>query len=62
MNVKFADAKQARDIYGYKNLKRKLLKTMAAIWFNKMCRQKHLTPSYISITRMPHIADLLMMD
>jgi hypothetical protein len=40
MNVKFADAKQATDIYGYKNLKLKLLKTTAAIWFNKMCRQK----------------------
>jgi hypothetical protein len=33
-NHKFINAKQARDIYAYKNLKQKLHKTIAAIWFN----------------------------
>jgi len=47
--VKFSEAKQARDVYNYKNIKRKLYKTNAAIWYNKICRQKQLTPSYINI-------------
>ena len=38
--LKFSDAKQARDIYGYKNIKRKLYRTNAAIWYKKICRQK----------------------
>ena len=37
-NVTFSDAKQARDIYNYKNIKRKLYRTNAAIWYNKICR------------------------
>jgi hypothetical protein len=32
-----------------KNIKRKLYKTGSAIWHNKICRQKALTPKYISI-------------
>jgi len=44
--LKFSDAKQA--IYNYKNIKRKLYRTNAAIWYNKICRQKQLTPSYIN--------------
>jgi hypothetical protein len=48
-NLKFGHAKQAREIYAFRNTKRKLLKTIAAIWFNKTCRAKHLSPSYISI-------------
>jgi hypothetical protein len=47
--LKFSDAKQARDIYNYKNIKRKLYRTNTAIWYNKICRQKQLTPSYINI-------------
>jgi hypothetical protein len=31
----------------YKNTKLTLLKTHAAVWFNKMCRTKHMTPNYI---------------
>ena len=36
-------------IHEYKSLKRRLYKTTAAIWYNKTCREKHLTPKYISI-------------
>ena len=35
--IKFVEAKQARDIHQYKNIKQKLLKTNAAVWFNKIC-------------------------
>ena len=48
-NVKFASAQQAKQIYQYKNPKEKPNKTNTAIWCNKTCRQKHLTPNYISI-------------
>jgi len=48
-NLKFSDAKQTRDLYKYKNIKRKLYRTNTAIWYNKICRQKQLTPSYIII-------------
>src|SRR5215475_9541 len=48
-NIKFIDAKQAKEIDQYKNTKRKLYRTNAAIWYNKTCRQKKLTPSYINI-------------
>jgi hypothetical protein len=47
--LKFSDAKQARHIYNYKKIKIKLYRTNAAIWYNKICRQKQLTPSYINI-------------
>jgi hypothetical protein len=32
-----------------RNTKEKLHKTNAAIWFNKMCKYKQLTPKYIVI-------------
>jgi hypothetical protein len=48
-NIKFIKAKQAIEVYAYKNVKRKLYKTNAAIWFNKTCRDKELTPSFINI-------------
>ena len=32
----------------YKNTKLKLLKTNAAIWFNKLCRIRQLKPNYIN--------------
>ena len=34
MNIKFINARRAIDIYTYKNTKRKVYKTNAAIWFN----------------------------
>jgi hypothetical protein len=36
MNIKFINAKQTIDTHAYKNTKRKLYKTNAAIWFNKV--------------------------
>jgi hypothetical protein len=48
-NPKLIKSKQARDIYAYKNIKQKLYKTIAAIWFNKTCRERNLKPNYINI-------------
>ena len=48
-SLKFIDAKQAKDIYHYKNLKRKLYRINTAIWYNKTCRQRQLTPAYVNI-------------
>jgi hypothetical protein len=42
MNVKFVNAKQAKEIYQYRNTREKLYKTNAVIWYNKVCREKHL--------------------
>jgi len=41
------DAKQAKICYAYKNTRPKLLKTNAALWFNKMCKIKQLKPNYV---------------
>jgi len=40
-NLKFINAKQAKNAYEYKNIKRKLHRTIAAIWFNKTCKKYH---------------------
>ena len=63
--LKFSDAKQAREIYNYKNIKRKLYRRNAAIWYNKIRRQKQLTPAYINIrikgkTHVPVAAVLVL--
>jgi len=50
LNIKFIVAKQAKEIYKYKTTKRKMCRTNAAIWFNKTCRHKQLTPTYINIS------------
>ena len=34
-NIKFTNAKQAKGIHLYKNIKRKLYRANAAIWYNK---------------------------
>ena len=49
MYVKIIEAQQARLCNNSKSTKLKLLKTNAAIWFNKMCKIKHLKPNYINI-------------
>jgi hypothetical protein len=41
-NVKFCIAEQAKPIYKYKNIKTKLYKDNAAIWYNKICRNSWL--------------------
>jgi len=48
-NVKFINAQQAKQIYHFKNIKERLYKTNASVWYNKTCRQLQLTPFYISI-------------
>ena len=66
-NLKFINAKQAEYIYiyiyiyAYKNIKQKLHKTIAAIWFNKTCREKRLKPNYINIRLRRQFDGLLMM-
>ena len=47
--VKIIEAQQAKLCTSYKNTKLRLLKTNAAIWFNKVCRIKHPKPNYINI-------------
>jgi len=49
MNIKFIDAQQAKDLYQFKNIEIKLYRTNAAVWYNKLCRQKELTPNYIKL-------------
>jgi len=46
--MKIINAQLAKT-YNSKNTKLKLLKTNAAIWFNKICKVKDLNPNYISI-------------
>ena len=48
-SVKFISAQQARKVYQYQNIKKKLLRTNASIWFNKICRHENLQPKYIDI-------------
>jgi hypothetical protein len=43
------NAPQANTYYKYKNTKLKILKTNAAIWFNKVCRTKQIKPNYINV-------------
>ena len=45
-NVKFCNAKQAAQIYKYKNIKTKLYKKNVAIWYNKTRRLKQITPHH----------------
>jgi len=40
---------QARIIHHCISTKKKLFKTNAVVWFNKMCRFHHLTVKYIHI-------------
>jgi len=49
LKIEFIDAKQAKETYQYENIKRKLYKVNAAIWYNKVSKQKQLTHKYISI-------------
>jgi hypothetical protein len=51
MNIKFINAKQAKETYQYRNIKGKLYKTNAAIWYNKLGIEKmnNLTNRCISL-------------
>ena len=46
---KKTDAQQTKMINNFKNIKQKLLKTNAAIWFNKICGKNQLTPTCVKI-------------
>jgi len=48
-NIKTVNAQQAKDVHLYRNIKGKLFKTNASIWFNTVCRTYHLTPNYVCI-------------
>ena len=47
--IKMTETQQAKIYNSYKTTKLKLLKRNAAIWFNKICKSKHLTPKYFFI-------------
>ena len=47
--MKIISAQQAKIYKTYKNARLKLLKTSAAIWFNKTCKIKGLKPDYFNI-------------
>jgi hypothetical protein len=42
-NIKIINAQQAKIINYFKNIKVKVLRANAAIWFNKICRARRLT-------------------
>jgi hypothetical protein len=48
-NIKLIEVKDAKEMYQYKNVKSKLYRINAAIWYNKTCWQKQLTPTYIDV-------------
>ena len=45
----YVTQKKSRQIYRYKNTKLRLYKNNAAIGFNKTCKAKQLTPTYVNI-------------
>ena len=60
-NPEFINAKQAGDTYAYRNIKRKLDKTISAIWFNKICRAALLPPRSNGKPEAATAADKLLM-
>jgi hypothetical protein len=49
-NVKLSNVQQAKSAENYRKIKEKLLKTIASIWFNKICKLEQLSLKYIHIT------------
>jgi hypothetical protein len=47
--IKLCNAEQPKQVYQHKNIKIKLHKNNAAIWYNKTCRARQLTPTYVNI-------------
>jgi hypothetical protein len=45
----YTNAQQAKTRHSLKNIKEKLLKTNADIWFNKICGNHQLTRKYVNI-------------
>jgi hypothetical protein len=58
MNVKFINTKQAKETYQYRNFKRKLYKSNAAIWYNKTFRGSSIS---LKNPMLLHSFELLMM-
>ena len=52
--LKLINVQQANITHAHKNMKEKLHRTNASIYFNKMCTSNHLTPNYIKITNNGH--------
>jgi hypothetical protein len=48
-DLKIIGAEQVKTFNNFKNADEKLLKTNAAICFNKICRINQLTPNYVPI-------------
>ena len=48
-NAKLHNAEQAKPVYQYKDTKIKLYKNNAAIWYNKTCTARQITPTYVNI-------------
>ena len=48
-NIKLINAEQAKPVHQYKDTKIKLYKNNAAIWYNKTCRTRQITPTYANI-------------
>ena len=48
-NIKLINAQQAKETHKYENIKIKLYKCIAAIWYNKTCKLRKLTPRYINV-------------
>jgi hypothetical protein len=44
---------KTKQIYKYKNIETKFYKNNAAIWYNKTCRMKQITPSLLRIKGVP---------
>jgi hypothetical protein len=55
-NFKIINAEQVKLINNYRNTKYKLLKTNAATWYNKICRNSQLIPKYVDIKIKGHNA------
>jgi hypothetical protein len=52
--LKLRNIQHADITHTYKNMKEKLHRTSATIWFNRICGLNHLTPDYIKITTDRH--------
>jgi hypothetical protein len=48
-NIKYINAQQAGLTDIYHNIKQKLQRANASIWFNKVCRAEQLQPIYVNI-------------
>jgi hypothetical protein len=60
-NPEFINAKQAGDTYACRNIKRKLDKTVSAIWFNKTCTATFLPPRSNGKPEVTTAVDKLLM-